>query len=104
MDGILPKQITLCNVPVPCTTLDRSIVLLKAFSPLVSEAGVNTPLSFLAYMSRQPDSSQQVSQVWSCATLQDGVDHVMAACSPEDDEAALLKQLEDSQLTVHACL
>lgn len=28
----------------------------------------------------------------------------MAACIPEEDEAALLKELEDSQLTVHACI
>lgn len=54
-------------------------------------------------MSRQPDS-QQVSNIWSCASLQDGIDHVMAECIPEEDEAALLKELEDSQLTVHACI
>lgn len=47
------------------------------------------------------------SKAWSCGTLTDGIGHVMIAAKVEPDsddekEAQLLKELQDSILSVHA--
>ena len=54
-------------------------------------------------MSRQPESHEMVdgSQRWSCATLEAGVAQVANQSQPDldghdEEEAALLKQLQDS--------
>ena len=45
-------------------------------------------------MSRQPDSS--TSRIWSCSTLRDGADHLLAeAYELEQEEKELAQEIED---------
>ena len=50
-------------------------------------------------MSRNFDTETQggqVSRLWSCSTLQDGVNHLGPGDGSQDEEALLLKQIQDT--------